>query len=297
MVHNGPDRRESDGMAGDCSSREADRGAMLEADWGVATDTGRHRAQNEDAYVARPGLFAVADGMGGHQAGEVASAMAVAVLDSAAVLDPTVERGALTAEDVARAVLRAHDEIVAAAAAQLGRVGMGTTLTGLAVVTAGGTDSWAVFNVGDSRVYRLADGALAQVTVDHSEVEELLASGRIDRERARSDPRRHIITRSLGSHERPTVDVWILAPTPGEQFLICSDGLTGELTDERIAALMLGADSPRAAAAGLVSAALAAGGHDNVTVIVVRPHDGAANAEDEDTDPSSGAARDGAAGS
>jgi PPM family protein phosphatase len=257
---------------------------MRNADWGVATDTGLHRDHNEDAYLARPTLFAVADGMGGHQAGEVASAIAIAVLDRTAVLTE------FTAEDLAAAVLQAHDEIAATAAVEIGRAGMGTTVTGLAVVTAGGSEHWAVFNVGDSRVYRLAGGVLAQVTVDHSEVEELVASGRLDREQARSDRRRNIITRSLGSDERPLVDMWVFPPSPGEQFLICSDGLTGELSDDRIADLMLGAASAREAAAVLVAAAVEAGGHDNVTVIVVRPDDPADDAVDEDTSPRSVAA-------
>jgi protein phosphatase len=254
---------------------------MRNADWGVATDTGLHRDHNEDAYLTRPTMFVVADGMGGHQAGEVASAIAVAVLDRTAVLDE------FTAEDVVSAVLQAHDEIAATAAAEIGRAGMGTTITGIAVVTAGGSEHWAVFNVGDSRVYRLADGALTQVTVDHSEVAELVASGRLDREQARSDRRRNIITRSLGSDERPLVDMWVFPPQPGEQFLVCSDGLTGELPDEQIAELMLGAASAREAAAVLVSAAVQAGGHDNVTAIVVRPDDPADGAVDEDTSPRS----------
>ena len=256
---------------------------MRNADWGVATDTGPHRDHNEDAYLARPTMFVVADGMGGHQAGEVASAIAVAVLDRTAVLDE------FTAEDVVSAVLAAHDEIAAAAAAEIGRAGMGTTITGLAVVvTAGGIAQWAVFNVGDSRVYRLAEGALTQLTVDHSEVEELVASGRLDRDQARSDRRRNIITRSLGSDETPQVDIWVFPPTPGEQFLVCSDGLTGELPDERIAELMTAADSAGEAAAVLVAAAVEAGGHDNVTVIVVRP--------DDPNDPNGSTDTDGAVG-
>ncbi len=259
---------------------------MRNADWGVATDTGLHRDHNEDAYLARPTMFVVADGMGGHQAGEVASAIAIAVLDRTAVLSE------FTAEAVASAVLTAHDEIAATAAAEIGRAGMGTTITGLAVVAAGGNEHWAVFNVGDSRVYRLADGVLTQVTVDHSEVEELVASGRLDRDQARSDRRRNIITRSLGSDEKPLVDMWVFPPTPGEQFLICSDGLTGELPDERIAELMTASHSAREAAAVLVSAAVEAGGHDNVTVIVVRPDDPADGAVDEDTSPRSIAALD-----
>lgn len=269
----------ADGLA---VAGRTDRGTMRNVDWGAATDTGLHREANEDAYVAARTLFAVADGMGGHQAGEVASAIAVTVLADTVLAEAVgVDRAAgargaeaavaTTAADLRWAVLRAHDEITAAAAAEMGRAGMGTTLTGLAVVTADGTENWAVFNVGDSRVYRMADGLLTQLTVDHSEVQELVASGRLDREQARSDPRRHIVTRSLGSLDRPLVDLWVHPPTPGEQFLICSDGLTGEVPDDLIAELMRTAESPREAATLLVSAALAAGGHDNVTVIVVRP--------------------------
>jgi PPM family protein phosphatase len=258
---------------------------MRGVDWGAATDTGLHRDHNEDAYVARAALFAVADGMGGHQAGEVASAIAVDVIGRA------TDRAGVTAEDITAAVLMAHDEIAAAAAAQTGRAGMGTTLTGLAVVTDGGNEQWAVFNVGDSRVYRLADGVLTQVTADHSEVAELVASGRLAREQARSDRRRNIITRSLGSDERPVVDLWVSPPTPGEQFLICSDGLTNELSDDRIAAVMLDADSAREAALVLVSAAVQAGGHDNVTVIVVRSDDATDDATDDaNADPGARAA-------
>ena len=231
--------------------------------WGAASDTGLHRAHNEDSYLAGPTLCAVADGMGGHQAGEVASDIAIGVLRELS------DSASLRAEDIRGAIGRAHDEIVMRGHQHRSLAGMGTTLAGVAVVEMGGAGHWAVFNVGDSRVYRRAGDTLAQVSVDHSEVEELVAAGLLDREQARNDFRRNIITRYLGSDVRPVPDLWVFPPTPGEQFLVCSDGLTGELSDRQILGLMQAAPTPRDAAHLLVTAALLAGGHDNVTVVVV----------------------------
>ena len=204
------------------------KGCNAQRGLGVATDTGLHRDHNEDALgrARRAAMFVVADGMGGHQAGEVASAIAVAVLDRTAVRDE------FTAEDVASADLEAHDEIAATAAAEIGRAGMGTTVTGLAVVTAGGSQHWAVFNVGDSRVYRWPGWAHDGSPGDHGE-RHPLDSGRLDREQARSDRRRNIITRSLGSDDRPLVDMWVFPPEPGEQILDCSDGLSANCSTSR----------------------------------------------------------------
>ncbi len=260
---------------------------MPNADWGAATDTGLRRSHNEDSYVAQPSLFAVADGMGGHRAGEVASRIAIDTLADA--MSGPGAAGA-RAEDILAAVTRAHEEIVAAAGRDPDLTGMGTTVTGLAVVTIGGHEHWAVFNVGDSRVYRLYGGSLTQVTVDHSEVEELVAGGIIDREQARSDLRRNVITRSLGSEFPPQVDLWVFPTTPGETFLVCSDGLTGELTDAEIAELLQSSATARDAAWRLVDAAVSAGGRDNVTAVVVSlaPQDGA-DGVDEDTSPRIGA--------
>jgi protein phosphatase len=146
---------------------------------------------------------------------------------------------------------------------------MGTTVSGIAVVTEDGAPRWAVFNVGDSRVYRFADGELVQVTVDHSEVQELVDAGLLDPDEAARHPLRNLLTRALGSRELSEVDVWVLEPQPGERFLACTDGLTGELDDDAIAGILAAEDDPQAAAEALVAAAVSAGGRDNVTAVVV----------------------------
>ena len=143
-----------------------------------------------------------------------------------------------------------------------------TTLTGVAVVEVEGVPHLAVFNVGDSRVYRLGGDRMGQVTVDHSEVQELVTAGRLTAQQARVHPARHVITRSIGSDPGPAVDVVVLSPRPADRFLVCSDGLTGELDDAAIEALLAAAEAPQTAAESLVAAAVAAGGRDNVTVIV-----------------------------
>jgi protein phosphatase len=145
---------------------------------------------------------------------------------------------------------------------------MGTTITGLALLEASSGDQLMVFNVGDSRVYRLVEGRLDQVTVDHSEVQELVLAGVITRDQARVHPRRNIVTRALGTDPGPRPDYWLLPATAGDRFLVCSDGLYTEVPDERIAVL-LASGTPQVAAASLVTAAEDAGGHDNVTVVVV----------------------------
>ncbi|MCU4185610.1 protein phosphatase 2C domain-containing protein [Acidiferrimicrobium sp. IK] len=229
---------------------------------GAHTDIGQ-RDVNEDRFVCASPCFVVADGMGGHAAGDVASGLAAEALQQLA------GRGDLTVADVSAAIERANAAIVAASQADITLAGMGTTLCGLVSVTVGGEDHWMVFNVGDSRLYRLADGMLAQVTVDHSEAEEMVERGRISRRQARSYSRRHIVTRALGIEPVPTVDSWLFPPQQGERFVLCSDGLSGELDDEVIAAIANSLSDPAEAARGLVDAAIAAGGSDNVTVVVV----------------------------
>lgn len=237
--------------------------AQLALRWGAATDVGRVRQQNEDSVWASPTLFAVADGMGGHAAGEVASALAIQELRRIAELGP------LTPQVLADAIWQANDRIVAEAMARHELLGMGTTLTGIAVVAAEDGERWAVFNVGDSRVYRYADGALSQLTVDHSAVQELVEAGRLTPDEARRHPRRNVVTRSLGSDPAPVPDIWLFPPVPGDRFLACSDGLTGELADTDIATLLREFDDPQTAADELVRCANEAGGNDNVTTIVV----------------------------
>lgn len=230
--------------------------------------------------VADPPVFAVADGMGGHAAGDVASRLTIDCLAD------LVGHGPIGAPDVIDAVSAANRCILDVASQDRERAGMGTTLSGLAMVSAGGLEHWMVFNIGDSRVYRLADGHLAQLTVDHSEVEELLAAGRLTQTEARSYPRRNVVTRSLGSEPIGALDSWVFPPAGGERFLICTDGLTEEVEDIAIGDCLTTIDDPQRAAEWLVEQALAAGARDNVTVLVVdsaAPQAGAA--ADEDTFP------------
>jgi PPM family protein phosphatase len=225
---------------------------------GAATSTGRVRRVNEDSYLVLPPLFAVADGMGGHDAGEVASAVAVDVLAGYA-------RGGSLSVD---AVLAALDDANRAVIGRDEAHRMGTTVTGLASLVTPAGSQLMVFNVGDSRVYRLAGDQFGQLTVDHSEVQELVLAGAITPEQARTHPRRNIVTRALGSDFVVRPDHWLLPPLAGDRYLVCSDGLTGELTDDEILPLLLAGD-PQQAAGALVAAADEAGGHDNTTVIVV----------------------------
>jgi PPM family protein phosphatase len=231
---------------------------MIRFKHGTATSVGRVRRVNEDTYLALPPLYAVADGMGGHGSGDVASALAIDTLTVCAGQPP------LSVE----AVLAALDQANRAIIAQQDADGMGTTVTGLAAVEAAGGDQLMVFNVGDSRVYRLADGRFDQVTVDHSQVQELVLAGVLTREQARTHPRRNIVTRALGSHPPLHADHWLLPAIDGDRYMVCSDGLSGELPDEVIQGLLTAGD-PQQAATALVAAANDAGGRDNVTVIVV----------------------------
>jgi serine/threonine protein phosphatase PrpC len=239
--------------------------------WGAATDTGRVREANEDAYLAEPLVFAVADGMGGHQAGEVASAMA------ADVLRERLATGAPSTDVMEAAVVEANAAIFQTARRNSSQMGMGTTLTALAVVPA--TDSTptqlALANVGDSRTYVLAQGRLRRATIDHSYVQELLATGHITEDEARHHPRRNIVTRALGIEPSVRVDSWLLPLVRGERYILCSDGLVDEIDDDTIAAIARQHDDPQTAADQLVAAALASGGRDNVTVVVVDVLEGA----------------------
>lgn len=258
---------------------------MIAAAWGAVSDRGRVRAVNEDSMVAEPPVFIVADGMGGHAAGDLASRIAVdefAVLAGAARLSVT---------DALAPVSRANQAILEAARQDRARAGMGTTIAGLVVVRAGGSEHWMAFNIGNSRVYRLSGDELQQLTADHSEAQELVASGLMSREEARVYRRRHIVTRSLGTEPPPEADCWIFPPEASERFIICSDGLTGELLDTEIAALAREIVDPQRLARALVDRALEAGGRDNVTVIVVDGQPGGgATPVDENTSPRRGAA-------
>lgn len=230
------------------------------------TDTGRQRPANEDSFVARAPLFAVADGMGGAQAGEVASRMAVDVLHEGLGVgtDGTV------AERLRDRVLEANHRIHERAQSDSRNAGMGTTLTAAYV----DERRLVVVHVGDSRLYRLRDGGLERLTRDHSLVEELVRQGRLTPEEAEQHPQRSIITRALGPESEVAVDSEVLRVQDGDLFMVCSDGLTTMLSDERISDLLLRAEqegtplSSRVDA--LVDAANEAGGRDNITVLLFR---------------------------
>jgi len=229
----------------------------------TATDVGRVRQLNEDAALADGSLFVVADGMGGHQAGEVASRIAVETMARLA------GRPGLQPRDLVDQVEKANRAILTSAAEHPEQAGMATTLSGLAAVTVGGGEHWAVFHIGDSRVYRLVDGRLTQVSVDHSEVADLVRIGAITEAEAKRHPGRNIVTRCLGREPLGPVDTWVFPPHPGERFLLCSDGLTNELDDPEIAQVLALDEDPQVVADTLVSRAVDAGGHDNVTVVVI----------------------------
>ncbi len=159
----------------------------------------------------------------------------------------------------------------------------GTTVAGVAAAPQDGDPYWLVFNVGDSRVYRLADGALEQVSVDHSVVQELRDAGRLAPHEAERHPERHVITRAVGTGPLPEADFWLLPAGPADRILLCSDGLTQELDDDAIRYLLMEQPDPQSAAEILVRAAVEAGGRDNVTVVVVDAGEGRATPVDEAT--------------
>jgi PPM family protein phosphatase len=251
---------------------------MIVVTWGSATDTGRVRARNEDSVLAQAPVFLVADGMGGHLGGEVASQMTVETFREL-LGHPTVN-----AADIPALLQGANESIRLRARVDPAVSDMGTTAVGLAMVTEGGVDYWLAFNVGDSRIYRLHGGVLTQVTVDHSYVQDLVAAGRIAPEEARTHPERNIVTRVLGVQDSPVPDFWVFPPEPGERFLICSDGLSGELDDPTIAQLMAIPAEPHDVARLLVETANQMGGRDNISVIVVDVA-GAASGEVPTTTP------------
>jgi len=224
------------------------------------TDTGRQRHANEDSYYARAPVFAVADGMGGAQAGEVASRIAAGAFENRHTGEGPAE-GQLA--DIAQ---RANREIHKLAQEDSSRAGMGTTLTAAMV----SEDEVAFGHVGDSRAYVLRDGELKRLTKDHSLVEELRRQGRLTEEQAEEHPQRSIITRALGPEPRVNVDTMTFPARDGDVFLLCSDGLTTMVSDEQIKEIMLSTKSLRSAVSRLVDAANQGGGRDNITAVAFR---------------------------
>lgn len=235
--------------------------APISASVGVATDAGLKRTHNEDSYLAESPLFIVADGMGGHAGGEIASG---AVVEEFGRL---VGMPSVSAEEL-RAVFDVAAERVRTLPDGSG-AGSGTTISGVAISSDAGVAYWLVVNLGDSRTYRLADGMLEQISVDHSVVQELMDRGELSTAAAAIDPRRNVVTKAIGAGSSSVPDIWLIPARSGDRMLVCSDGLSGELTAQRIARVMLDQPDPQSAATQLVHEALLHGGRDNVTVIIV----------------------------
>lgn len=237
---------------------------------GATSLVGQVRSANEDSYLVTDELVAVADGMGGHRAGEVASADTVEVLRSAT--------GSRSIEDLVAAVHRANRRINERAAEDDDLRGMGTTVCVVGLVRYDGEDELAVLNVGDSRVYLFAEGELTRLTEDHSLVETLVREGRISAEEAEHHPQRNVITRALGVEALVVVDAWLLHPCDGDRLLLCSDGLFGEIGEEHIAEILAEDEEPAVVARRLAAEADAAGGRDNITAVVLDVSDVGAGA-------------------
>ena len=232
---------------------------------GSATDVGLVRSNNQDQFLMAEPVFAVADGMGGAAAGEVASSIAVRTLGD----EVARWAGPLTQDLLVEAARSANRAVWRESIAHSEMRGMGTTLVAAALIDG---DRLAVINVGDSRLYSMRGDVFQQVTVDHNLVAELVAEGRISKEEGQVHPRRNIMTRALGVEPDVEVDVFVESANPGDRFLLCSDGLPRELSDDRISAVLRRLSEPSAAAKELVHEAKRHGGNDNITVVVLDVH-------------------------
>ncbi len=242
---------------------------QVELHHGARTDVGRVREVNEDAFLAAPPVFVVADGMGGHDGGDVASRIVVEefqrLVDSG--YDPV--RGAeQVAATLAECQRRVSDYGARRVAGGRARAYAGTTVAAALLVDDDGPQ-WLLVNLGDSRLYRLSGQQLEQVSVDHSVVQELVDSGAITREDAAHHPERHVITRALGGPQATEPDYFLLPLAAAERLLLCSDGISEMIDDAAIREVLVTAADPRDAADQLVERALAAGGRDNATAVVV----------------------------
>jgi len=230
------------------------------------SESGRVRPHNEDSVLARFPLFLVADGMGGHFRGDLASSTAIRVIDEA--IDP----GSPTTPEAVLAAVRAANRAIRRSIGGSGIGVSGTTLTGLvATVADNGDRHWMVLNVGDSRVYRWNGRSLTQLTVDHSLVQELMDAGLLTADQASRHPERSTITRALGVNDGLEIDAWLLPYDAAHTFLICSDGVTKELETAQLELILATHrdDESRSLADAIVEAALEAGGRDNTTAVVV----------------------------
>ncbi|MDQ1113171.1 serine/threonine protein phosphatase PrpC [Microbacterium testaceum] len=234
---------------------------VLELSWAASTEVGRRREVNQDAVLADYPLFVVADGMGGHLGGEIASASTVERLRA------VVATGPVSTKNIEKALSRAVKDIVAHP--ETTDEGTGTTLTGVYLETQTDEPHWVTLNIGDSRVYLLRDGEIVQVTTDHSVVQELIAAGRLSPEEAENHPYGNVITRAVGPSDSVKPDYLRLDVLDGDRFVICSDGLTKELTDFGIRHFLEANADPAAAVDAMMGAALENGGRDNISIVVL----------------------------
>ena len=243
----------------------------VELHHGAATDVGRVRQVNEDAYVAAPPVYAVADGMGGHAGGDVASAIAVEEFGRLAQEGYEADRATEAVEAALAASQRRLEEYAEEQAARgVPRLrSAGTTVVAALLVEDEGRPAWLLANLGDSRIYRWAGGELVQVSTDHSLVQELVDAGQITADEAATHPERNVITRALGDPGGQHADYFVVPLADAERVLLCTDGVTGMIDDEAIAGILAENPDPREAAERLVAAAVAAGGEDNATAVVV----------------------------
>jgi protein phosphatase len=247
--------------------------------YGATTHVGLVRGRNEDHLLAEPPLFVVADGMGGHRAGDVASAIATDSMRRLTVSPTTTAEAVLTAVRSADLAIRRESGL------SEGLAGMGTTLVGLALLEA--SDQAIGFNVGDSRLYRIRAAAIEQLSTDHSLVQERIDAGVIAAADRSGEHDRNVLTRALGGDEMVEIDTWELELLQDDRYILCSDGLTNELSDDEILAAANELSDPADLSARLVDAANQAGGRDNVTVIVVDigASDGSSRPDEEQTQP------------
>lgn len=231
--------------------------------WASRTDVGKVRRVNEDSVFVAPGMFVVADGMGGHAAGDVASQLTVATFLEHVADEPIPIAELAAVIDHANASVLEH-------ANEQGRAGMGTTVVGLALTDNGGTPTLVVFHVGDSRCYVCEDGQVRQITHDHSEVQELVDSGSITVEEAATHPHRNVVTRAIGIDPSVFADFVVLAPSSARRFLLCSDGVSGEVSFADIERVLCDtARSPDDVAEQLMAMVLTGRAADNASLIVV----------------------------
>ncbi|MCH1512623.1 MAG: Stp1/IreP family PP2C-type Ser/Thr phosphatase [Acidimicrobiales bacterium] len=240
-----------------------ERDPMSIFSWGSATDTGNLRTINQDFYATSNTLFIVADGMGGHASGELASEIAIRTV--------LQEREYITPDDFGNQIRLANEAVRSEANNNPDHKGMGTTLCGITQIHSNEDvfQQLAIANIGDSRVYLLSRDSFSQITQDHSLVEEMFLQGKITADQAAVHPNRNVITRALGIDDDASVDCWHIPARKGDRFLLCTDGLTNEVSDTEISETLQTYDNPQEAALRLVSLANQNEGKDNITVVVV----------------------------